>query len=125
MYWYLKVLHQYVDFTGRARRKEYWMFFLINLLFAILAMLVDNLLGTTMQIAGENLPYGFVYIVYALFVLMPNLAVTVRRLHDAGKSGWYILISFIPFVGLILIIFLLMDSESGTNKWGPNPKLES
>lgn len=124
MYWYLKVLHQYVDFSGRARRKEYWMFFLVNFLFSLLAMAIDNLLGTTMYLRGMELPYGFFYIVYGLFVLLPNLAVVVRRLHDTGKSGWYLLLSFIPIVGMILIIFLLMDSEPETNKWGPNPKLQ-
>ena len=125
MYWYLKVLHQYVDFRGRARRKEYWMFVLINIMFAALAAILDNFLGTTMQLAGEQLPYGFVYIVYGLFMLMPNLAVAVRRLHDTGKSGWYILLSFIPIIGMILIVFLLMDSQPETNKWGPNPKLQA
>lgn len=123
MNWYLKVLHQYTDFSGRARRQEYWMFVLFNAIFAIVAMIIDNLLGTTMQLRGVQLPYGFVYLVYGLFVLLPNLAVSVRRLHDMGKSGWFLLISIIPiFGGLVVLYFLVLDSEPGSNKWGSNPK---
>jgi len=88
MNWYLKVLKQYADFQGRARRKEYWMFVLFNLIFAFVAMYLDRIIGTTMV----GLPYGVIYILYALAVLIPSLAVGVRRLHDIGKSGgcyWY------------------------------------
>lgn len=119
MNWYLKVLNQYSDFSGRARRTEYWMFALFNLIFAIVAMVLDNLIGSTIS----SLPYGFIYFIYALAILIPNLAVTVRRLHDSGKSGWYIFISLIPLIGGIwLIVLLATDSEVGDNKWGPNPK---
>lgn len=123
MNWYLKVLHQYTDFKGRARRTEYWMFVLFNLIFGILAMIIDNLLGTTMVVQGTELLYGFFYLVYALFLLVPNLAVSVRRLHDVGKSGWFFLIGFIPFIGgFILLYFFILDSQPGSNKWGANPK---
>ena len=119
MNWYLKVLKQYADFGGRARRKEYWMFALFNVIFAIAAMLLDNLFGMTFGEIG----YGPIYSLYGLAVFIPGLAVTVRRLHDIGKSGWMILIALIPIIGSIwLLVLLVTDSESGTNKWGPNPK---
>lgn len=119
MNWYLKVLKQYADFSGRARRKEYWMFALFNLIFIIVAMILDNVLGLTL---GE-LPYGVFYFLYALAVLIPGLAVSVRRLHDVGKSGWMILISLIPIVGGIwLLVLMLTDSNPGDNQYGANPK---
>ncbi|HKJ43372.1 MAG TPA: DUF805 domain-containing protein [Sunxiuqinia sp.] len=119
MNWYLKVLKQYADFSGRARRKEYWMFVLFNILFAIVALILDNLLGLTVG----KLPYGVFYFLYSLVVLIPGLAVSVRRLHDIGKSGWMILISLIPIVGGIwLLILLVSDSKPGENEYGPNPK---
>lgn len=119
MNWYLKALKQYVDFSGRARRKEYWMFVLFNLLFAIAAMILDNVLG----IAIEGIGYGPLYGLYSLVVLVPGLAVGVRRLHDVGKSGWMLLIALIPLVGAIwLLVLLVTDGEPGTNKWGTNPK---
>ena len=123
MNWYIKVINQYADFSSRARRKEFWMFALFNLIFGLLAMLVDNFLGTTIDIAGQSLPYGFVYFSYGLFALIPNLALSVRRLHDVGKSGWFLLIAFIPIIGGIWLLVLdCTDGESGDNKWGPNPK---
>lgn len=122
MNWYLKVLKQYADFSGRARRKEYWMYTLFNLIFAITAAILDNILGTTF---GE-IPYGVIYLLYALVVFIPGLAVLVRRLHDIGKSGWMIFISLIPLIGSIwLLILLVTDSEHGSNKWGSNPKSDN
>lgn len=119
MNWYLKVLSHYADFNGRARRKEYWMFVLFNILFAFIAVLLDNLLGITF---GE-LGYGPIYITYALIVFIPGLAVSVRRLHDIGKSGWMILISLIPLIGSIwLIVLMATDSVPGDNEYGKNPK---
>ncbi len=119
MYWYLQVLKNYAGFSGRARRKEYWMFALFNLIFLIVAMILDNVLGTTI----EDLPYGLFYFLYALVVLIPSLAVAVRRLHDVGKSGWMILISLIPIVGGIwLLVLMLTDSNPGENEYGVNPK---
>jgi uncharacterized membrane protein YhaH (DUF805 family) len=119
MNWYLKVLKQYADFSGRARRKEYWMFALFNVIFIITAMILDNVLGLTI---GE-LPYGVFYFLYSLAVLIPGLAVYVRRLHDIGKSGWMILIALIPLIGPIwLLVLTLTDSNHGENQYGPNPK---
>ena len=119
MNWYLAVLKKYAVFSGRARRNAYWMFVFFHIIFTIVAVILDNVLGT----AIENLGYGLFYIIYGLAVLIPALAVTVRRLHDIGKSGWWIFISLIPFIGAIwLLVLLVMDGQAGKNQYGPNPK---
>ena len=119
MSWYLKVMKNYAVFDGRARRKEYWMFILFNMIFAFIAIGLDNILG----IANENLGYGAIYILYSLAVFLPSLAVSVRRLHDVGKSGWFFFISLIPFIGAIwLLVLLATDSNAGVNEYGENPK---
>jgi uncharacterized membrane protein YhaH (DUF805 family) len=122
MNWYLKVLKQYADFGGRARRSEYWYFTLFSTIFAILATILDNVLG----IAIEGIGYGPIYILYALAMFVPGLAVLVRRLHDVGKSGWMYFIALIPIIGAIwLLVLLFTDSQQGDNNWGANPKEES
>lgn len=119
MKWYIKVLKNYFNFSGRARRKEYWMFFLFNMLFIILAMILDNLLGLTIEPAM----YGWIYVIYALAVLFPSWAVVVRRLHDIGKSGWWILIGLIPIVGgIILLVWFCTEGDAGENEYGLDPK---
>ena len=120
MNWYLKVLKQYTDFSGRARRKEYWMFILFNMIFAFCAAIIDNILGLKFN---QDTPYGFLYLVYGLFTFLPGLAVLVRRLHDVGKSGWWYFIAFIPILGAIwLLVLLATDSNPGSNEYGANPK---
>lgn len=119
MNWYLSVLKQYANFNGRARRKEYWMFFLFNMIFSFAAAMLDNLLGT----ANPELNYGVIYILYAIVMLIPSLAVGVRRLHDIGKSGWMMFVGIIPLIGAIwLLVLLVTDSNPGENQYGPNPK---
>jgi len=119
MNWYLKVMRQYADFSGRARRTEYWMFVLFNMIFCIAAMVLDSLIGTNV----DPLPYGILYFVYVLAVLIPSLAVAVRRLHDVGKSGWFYFIVLIPLVGAIwLLVLFCTEGEPGENAWGPDPK---
>ena len=119
MNWYLQVLKKYAEFNGRARRKEYWIFALFNAIFLILAAIIDNGVGTTMA----GLPYGLFYSVYALGVIIPSLAVGVRRLHDTGKSGWFLLIALIPIVGGIwLIVLFCTEGVAGQNEYGANPK---
>lgn len=126
MKYYLKVLKNYAGFSGRARRKEYWMFVLFNVLFAIVAAILDNILGTTFKFDMgylQNLPYGYIYLVYILAVFIPGLAVGVRRLHDVGKSGWFYLIVLIPLIGAIWIIVLfLTEGTPGPNEYGEDPK---
>lgn len=119
MNWYLAVLKKYAVFSGRASRKEYWMFVLFNFIFGIVAMILDNVL----QVAIGGSGYGLLYTLYCLAVFIPSLAVSVRRLHDIGKSGWWLLISLIPIIGQIwLLILMLTDSDVGENEYGPNPK---
>ena len=119
MNWWLAAMKKYVDFSGRARRKEYWMFALFNFIFAIVAIILDNIFGT----AIENVGYGIFYSLFALAVFLPSLAVLVRRLHDVGKSGWFMLISLIPIIGGIwLLILMVTDGQPGENKYGANTK---
>jgi uncharacterized membrane protein YhaH (DUF805 family) len=122
MNWYLEVLKKYAVFSGRARRKEYWMFTLFNVIFAIAAMIIDNVVGLAIKDVG----YGPIYILYALATLVPSLAVSVRRLHDIGKSGWYILLGLIPCVGgIILLVFAVTAGDVGENEYGVDPKAYS
>jgi len=119
MEWYIKVIKSYSDFNGRARRKEYWMFTLWNIIFALLAVLLDYSFGIVYPLVG----YGPLYIAYALFVLVPGIAVAVRRLHDIGKSGWMYLVAFIPIAGFILLlIFFIKEGDQGNNAYGEDPK---
>ncbi|MEC0371830.1 DUF805 domain-containing protein [Paenibacillus chibensis] len=113
MIWYFKVLKNYIGFQGRARRQEYWMFTLISGIISIALSLYETFRGLSSGLSW----------VYTLAVFMPTLAVTVRRLHDTGKSGFWFFINFLPIVGtLILLIFTCQDSEEDENQYGPNPK---
>ena len=114
MSWYVQVLKKYVVFSGRARRKEIWYFVLFDFVFAFVLGLIDVLVGTG----------GVLYSLYCLAVLLPSIAVSVRRLHDTGRSGWWLFIGLIPLIGaIILLIFMVSDSEAETNRYGPSPKL--
>ncbi|ANJ67332.1 hypothetical protein A9404_08010 [Halothiobacillus diazotrophicus] len=115
MNWYLDVLKQYAVFNGRARRAEYWYFVLFNLIISIVLGIVDGMLGSS----GVGLLGGL----YSLAVLIPSLAVSVRRLHDTNRSGWWLLLLLIPLIGFIVIlIFMVQDSTPGENTYGSNPK---
>ena len=119
MSWYLEVLKKYAVFSGRARRKEYWYFFLFNFLITIVLLIIDGMTGTLTAEAGIGLLGG----IYALAVLIPALAVSVRRLHDTDRSGWWLLIMLIPLIGVIVIlVFTVQDSKPGENQYGSNPK---
>jgi len=114
MNWYLEVLKKYAEFTGRARRTEYWMFFLINLIIAVILVVVEMAV-----ITGPGVLYG----IYMLAILLPALGVTVRRLHDTGRTGWWVLVWLIPIVGpIVILVFMVLDSQPGDNEYGPNPK---
>ncbi|WP_328537948.1 DUF805 domain-containing protein [Streptomyces sp. NBC_00344] len=113
MHWYLDVLKNYAGFSGRARRQEYWMYTLFNILAVIVVAIVSFVLFHN----------GLLVAVYYLAVLLPTLAVMVRRLHDTGKSGWWFFISLVPFVGgIILLVFLASEGERQPNAHGADPK---
>ena len=119
MSWYLEALKKYAVFSGRARRMEYWYFVLFNLIVAFVLALIDALLGTTTGVSSFGLLSG----IYSLAVLIPTLAVLVRRLHDIDRTGWWILINLIPLVGtIVLLVFALTPGTPGSNQYGPDPK---
>ncbi len=105
MNWYLRALSLSTDFNGRATREEYWMFVLFNVVFAIIALILDNIMNLTLR----GTPYGIIYILYNVGMIMPALAIAVRRLHDVGKSGWMMLIGLIPIIGGIWLIVLFVQ----------------
>ena len=117
MKWYLRALRKYAVFSGRARRKEFWMFVLFDIIFSF---------GTLLLVGLNNDDEGvfvLIFVVYTLAMILPGLAVSVRRLHDVGQSGWMILVALIPVIGYIwLFILLVMDSDKGANEYGDNPK---
>ena len=119
MQWFLKCLTQYADFTGRARRKEYWMFVLFSLLIYFLVAIVLVALSATES--AINIVIGLL----ALSLMLPNLAVTIRRLHDTDRSGWWALLSFVPILSLVILVFMFLDGTSGGNRFGPDPKVDS
>ena len=117
MNYYIDVWKKYGQFHGRARRAEYWYFTLFNALAMIALVVLDIFL---IEAGGMEFPiFASGYIVTSI---IPSLAVTTRRLHDTGKSGWMMLISLIPFGNIVLLVFMCMDSEPGENQYGPNPK---
>ena len=113
MNWYLSVLKKYAVFTGRARRQEYWMFLLFNIIIMVVLAVIEVVIGT----------WGILGMVYALAVLLPSIGVTIRRLHDTDRTGWWILIALVPAIGaIVLLIFMLLDGQASDNQYGPNPK---
>lgn len=115
MDWFKKGLRNYANFSGRARRKEYWYFVLVQMGLVIIAMILDAIIF--------NSEIGLFYIVVALGLFLPGLAVTIRRLHDTSRSGWWFLISILPLIGsIILLVFLASDTKFETNQWGPPAK---
>ena len=123
MSWYIKVLKNYAVFSGRARRKEYWWFTLFNLIFVLALIAIAGITEIYSKTAAV-VPY-IIYIIYDLALIVPTLAVTVRRLHDTNRSGWWFFIGLIPIAGsIVLLVFLALDSQPGENRYGPNPKAE-
>ena len=113
------IQNNYTNFSGRARRSEYWYFILFYYIISILAVDLDNLLGLAMEMIG----YGLITTLVALAHIIPSFALTVRRLHDVGKSGWFYFIAFIPFIGAIwLIVLFCTEGDQEENKYGANPK---
>lgn len=115
MNWYQQAMRQYVTFDGRARRTEYWIFVLVYIVLMLIASALDALLGTNGLLGG----------LVSLVHLLPSLAVLARRLHDIDRSGWWMLVSFIPLVGwLILLYWTVKEGDTGTNRFGSSPKGE-
>ena len=113
MNWYFKVWKQYADFSGRARRSEYWMFTLLNSIALFAFMLLIHV----------HMGLAVAYAIYAVAVFIPSLAVAVRRLHDQEKSGWYIFVCLIPLIGSIwLLVLLVSEGTIGENRYGLDPK---
>jgi uncharacterized membrane protein YhaH (DUF805 family) len=131
----------YADFKGRAKRKEFWYFTLFSYLIIFMLCIIGGIIGQYIgnniysnydweydwiqESIQESIIYGILcaYIPYMIAVLLPSLAVSMRRLHDVGKSGWWILINLIPFAGnMFFIVLMCLDSQDGINKWGLNPK---
>ena len=119
MNWYLNVLKQYAVFKGRARRKEYWFFILFNLIASVVLTVIDFMTG----LLDAELGIGLLSGLYSLAVLIPSLAVTVRRLHDTDRSGWWLLLGLVPLLGaIVLLVFMLLDGTPGDNRHGASPK---
>lgn len=112
--WFLDcVTKKYADFNGRARRKEFWMFLLVTWLLGILCMIIASIIPMVGMV---------LYCIIALGLIIPNLAVAVRRLHDVNKSGWFLLLSLVPIISLYLLYLFIQDGTPGDNRFGPNPK---
>ena len=127
----LKPLRHYADFAGRARRKEFWSWFLFVWVLLFVLMYLDSVLGLGGSASsyrngnsvGFNMSGGVLTLLFALATLIPNLAVSVRRLHDSGKSGWLLLIALIPLFGWAYLLFLYVQpGTAGPNEYGPDPK---
>ena len=119
MNWFVAVLKKYAEFSGRARRAEYWYFVLFYVLIFFALSIVDGVAGTFDDEFGVGLLGGL----FVLGTFIPSLAVTVRRLHDTDRSGWWILLNLVPLVGgIIVLVFTCLDGTSGDNRFGPNPK---
>ena len=153
MKWFIKCFKHYADFSGRARRKEYWMFVLVNIIFAVVFGVILGLVELLHPATSSVLPHFFgisdeqieqiilfiikydkfsvmvriictiVCLIYLAILILPSIAVAVRRLHDIGKSGWMLLVSLIPIVGEIwLLVLMLTNSQTEENQYGPSPK---
>jgi len=130
MEWYLKVMRDnYANFKGRARRKEYWMYTLIfTVLLIALMTIMFSVLSFSDETGIETGPSVYLTVILVIVFLfahfIPSIALTVRRLHDTGKSGWWYLIVFVPYLGnFVIFIFTLIDGDKGDNKYGSNPKI--
>jgi uncharacterized membrane protein YhaH (DUF805 family) len=120
-------LRKYAQFTGRARRSEFWMFWLLLVIIEVVFTVLIGAMGGSMT--PGQMPHGpamalfGVYGLVMLGLLIPSLAVSFRRLHDTNRSAWWLLIALIPFLGaLALLVFYVLPGTAGPNKFGPDPK---
>jgi uncharacterized membrane protein YhaH (DUF805 family) len=119
MNWFLKALKKYAVFEGRARRKEYWFFILFYMIIVFVLALIDGVTGNINEETGLG-PFSGIFI---LAMIIPSISVTIRRLHDTDRSGWWWLIPLIPLIGAIVIfVFMVLDGTSGQNQYGSDPK---
>lgn len=119
--WYKMAFTKYADFKSRSTRNEFWWFVLCNILIIIALNLLMGIFAA-MEIGILAGLFGIVYLIYAFAVFIPSLALSVRRLHDTNRSGWFLLLSLIPLVGsIILLVFYAQESDPNSNKWGPRP----
>ena len=115
------IKNHYIDFEGRARRKQYWMFVLFQILIAVALLAVAGILAAVSDVLGGL--FVLLYYVVSLGLFLPALGLGVRRLHDTGKSGWFFLVVLIPFLGaLALLYFMVIEGDAGPNEYGPDPK---
>ena len=122
MQWYIMVLQRYAEFDGRSRRKEYWMF----VLFHFLVSVALNIAGFAIDMVAAIGATMILPTLYYLATLLPAIGVTIRRLHDTNRSGWWLLIALVPFIGgIILLILCALEGDHGENQYGPNPKAEA
>ena len=120
MDWMLMPLRRSADFSGRSRRKEYWMFILGYIIALVAAMVVEGVLGMSGMVGGV---YGPITLLLILALLIPAIAVQVRRFHDQDKSGWFVLLAFIPIIGSIaVLVFMCLAGTDGPNRFGDDPK---
>lgn len=115
-----EALKRYAEFSGRSRRKEYWLFILLYVILSVVATLLDTSVFREMAINNEM---GVVSLIVSVGLIIPLIAVAIRRLHDTDRSGWWILLGLIPLLGgLVLLVFYCLDGTPGDNRFGPDPK---
>lgn len=120
MEWMLMPLKRYAEFSGRSRRMEYWMFLLGVVIVAIILSIIESILGLSGMVGGF---YGPLTLLLVLAIIIPGIAVQVRRFHDQDKTGWLVLLGFIPIIGgIIVLVFMCLEGTKGPNQYGPDPK---
>ncbi len=118
--WMTMPLKRYTDFSGRSRRKEYWSFLLGVFIVAVVLGIVEGILGLSGMVGGV---YGPLTTIFLLGIIVPSIAVQVRRFHDQDKSGWFVLLALIPFLGgLAVLVFMCLEGTKGANRFGADPK---
>lgn len=124
MNWYIGVLKNYANFNGRARRKEYWMFMLFHIIICVVLQIISGLTMSVDPYTGQpNVGIGFwLLCLYLLATLLPQIALTTRRLHDTDRSGWWQLLYLIPVAGLVVFVFTVLEGTQGDNRFGEDPK---
>ncbi|MEO1492852.1 MAG: DUF805 domain-containing protein [Pseudomonadota bacterium] len=116
----MALMQRFADFQGRSRRSEYWWFFLFQFLFSLVGQILIGVLAAAIPIVGGIL--GIVFLIAIIAMIIPGIAVSIRRLHDLDKSGWWLLIGLIPLAGLILLYWFCLTGTDGDNRFGPDPK---